>query len=124
MGIRFRKYVGPRAPYTKEAPVVTAVKLTERNVAEVVAYINKNNGTAIDESRTFYDDRLKDGVYTAVKVALVQKNTDAKGKVKKGVRKAFGGDLIVRTEVELPTGKTGYEFSRIRDAGIDGYSLT
>ena len=123
MSIRFRKYAGPRAPYTKEAHVVSAIKLTERNVAEVVAYINKNKGTALDESKTFKSDQYKDGVYTAVKVSLVQKNVDIHGKVKKGVRKAFGGDLIVRTEVELPSGKSGYEFSRIRDAGIDGYSL-
>ena len=117
MSLRFRKYAGPNKS------VVTAVRLTEKNVEEVVAYIAKNKGTAVDETRTFYSPDLKDGQYTAVKIALVQKNVDAKGKVKKGTRKAFGGDLIVRTEVELPTGKTGYEFSRIRDAGIDGYSL-
>lgn len=118
MSLRFRKYAGPNKS------VVTAVRLTEKNVEEVVAYINKNKGTAIDETQTFYDPNLKDGQYTAVKIAVVQKNVSEKtGKVSKGTRKAFGGDLIVRTEVELPTGKTGYEFSRIRDAGVDGYSL-
>ena len=115
--IRFRKYTGP------QGQIVTAVRLNEKNSADVVAYINKNAGTAIDESRTFYNERLKDGQYTAVKIALVQKNVGSNGKVSKGVRKAFGGDLIVRTEVELPSGKKGYEFSRIRDEGVDGYSL-
>ena len=118
MGIRFRKYIGT------DKKVVTAIKLTERNVEEVVAYINKNKGTAIDETQTFYDPNLKDGQYTAVKIAVVQKNVDAKGRVKKGVRKAFGGDLIVRNEVvNTATNKVAYEFSRIRDAGVDGYSL-
>ena len=122
MGIRFRKYIGT------DKKVVTAIKLTEKNVEEVVAYINKNKGTAIDETQTFYDPELKDGQYTAVKIAIVQKNVDAKGRVKKGVRKAFGGDLIVRNQVvNTATNKVAYEvayeFSRIRDAGIDGYSL-
>lgn len=118
MSLRFRKYAGPNKS------VVTAVRLTEKNVEEVVAYINKNKGTAVDETRTFHSPDLKDGQYTAVKLSVVQKNTGADGKVKKGVRKAFGGDLIVRTEVvNTATNKVAYEFSRIRDAGVDGYSL-
>lgn len=121
MAIRFRKYKGPRAPYQKDAPVVTAIKLTPNNVAEVVAYINKNGGTALDESVLFNSPDLRDEKYLAVKVAVVQKNTGSNGKVKKGVRKAFRGDLIVREEIEKADGKKGYEFSRIRDAGIDGY---
>ena len=117
MSLRFRKYAGANRS------VVTAVRLSEKNVEEVVAYINNNKGTAVDETQTFYNPDLKDGQYTAVKLSVMQKNVGYDGKVKKGVRKAFGGDLIVRTEVELPSGKTGYEFSRIRDAGVDGYSF-
>ncbi len=120
MAIRFRKYKG-----TKPAHVVTAIKLTPNNVAEVVAYINKNGGTALDESVLIKSPDLRDGEYLAVKVAVVQKNTSGgvPTKVTKGVRKAFRGDLIVREEIEKADGKKGYEFSRIRDAGIDGYSL-
>ncbi|HMT88104.1 MAG TPA: hypothetical protein PKC73_00590 [Dermatophilaceae bacterium] len=111
MVVRFRKYTSPR---TGE---VTAIKLTPDNVAEVVAYITKNKGTALDESIL-----IKSPVeYLAVKVALVQKNTDAKGKVRKGVRKAFRGDFIVRTEVVDAKGKKGYEFSRVRDAGVNDF---
>ena len=115
MVIRFRKYTSPR---TGE---VTAIKLTPDNVAEVVAYIAKNKGTALDESVLIKSPDLRDGEYLAVKVALVQKNTDAKGKVRKGVRKAFRGDFIVRTEVVDTKGKKGYEFSRVRDAGVNDF---
>lgn len=116
MAIRFKKY--------KNDAEINAIKLTPRNVAEVVAYINKNGGTALDESVVVKGLNDRDGDYLAVKVAVVQKNVYGVGgtKVKKGVRKAFRGDLIVRTEIER-NGKKAYEFSRVKDAGIDGYSL-
>ncbi|AWN03301.1 hypothetical protein PBI_CAMILLE_54 [Microbacterium phage Camille] len=120
MAIRFRKYKNKH-----NNAELMAIKLTPNNVAEVVAYINKNGGTALDESVLVKSPDLRDGEYLAVKVAVVQKNVYGVGgtKVKKGVRKAFRGDLIVRQEIELPNGKKGYEFSRVRDAGIDGYEL-
>lgn len=118
MALRFRKYTSPR---TGE---VTAIKLTPDNVAEVVAYIAKNKGTALDESvliKAVPGLHDRDGDYLAVKLALVQKNTDKHGKVKNGVRKAFRGDFIVRTEVVDAKGKKGYEFSRVRDAGVNDF---
>lgn len=116
MVVRFRKYKNKKTNGT-----ITAIKLTPNNVAEVVAYINKNKGTALDESVLVRSTYLRDGEYLAVKVAVVQKNTDAKGKVRKGVRKAFLGDFIVRTEVVDAKGKKGYEFSRVRDAGVNDF---
>lgn len=117
MVVRFRKYTSPR---TGE---VTAIKLTPDNVAEVVAYINKNGGTALDESVLFNSPDLRDEKYLAVKIAIVQKNTSSgvPPKVTKGVRKAFRGDLIVREEIEKADGKKGYEFSRVRDAGVNDF---
>lgn len=112
MAIRFKKYKN-----TKDAgSIVNAVKLTPNNVAEVVAYVTKNGGTIIDESVLVKSPDLRDGEYLAVKVALVQR-VFVGGRTRKGVRKAFRGDLIVRNLRE--DGK--YEFWRIRDAGIDGY---
>jgi len=119
MAIRFKKYKNK-----DNNAEITAIKLTPRNVAEVVSYINKNGGTALDESVVVKGLNDRDGDYLAVKIAVVQKNPYGPGgtKVKKGVRKAFRGDLIVRTEIER-NGKKAYEFSRVKDAGIDGYSL-
>lgn len=114
MSIRFKKYKNKNDAGT----IIQAVKLTPNNVAEVVAYVTKNGGTALDESLLVKSPDLRDGEYLAVKVAIVQRNWVG-GKIKKGVRKAFRGDLIVRNLRE--DGK--YEFWRIRDAGIDGYSL-
>lgn len=118
MALRFRKYTSPRVGE------VTAIKLTPQNVAEVAAYINKNKGTALDESvliKAVPGLHDRDGDFLAVKLAVVQKNVGADGKVRKGVRKAFRGDFVVRTEVELPNGKKGYEFSRVRDAGVNDF---
>jgi hypothetical protein len=118
MAIRFRKYKNLKDRGT----IVQAIKLTPNNVAEVVAYINKNGGTAIDESVLVKSPDLRDGEYLAVKLAIVQRNWVG-GKIKKGVRKAFRGDLIVRNELETPVNGRKYEFFRVRDAGIDGYAL-
>lgn len=115
MALRFRKYTSPRVGE------VTAIKITPNNVAELVAYINKNGGTALDESVLVKSPDLRDGEYLAVKLAVVQKNTDAKGKTRNGTRKAFRGDFIVRTELEKPVGKQKYEFSRVRDAGVNDF---
>lgn len=115
MAIRFKKYRSPRSGE------VTAIKLTPNNVAEVAAYICKNKGTALDESQLVKGLNDGDQPYLAVKLALVQKNVDKNGKIKRGVRKAFRGDFIVRTEIELPNGKKGYEFSRVRDAGVNDF---
>lgn len=117
MAVRFRKYKA------QKGEEINAIVLNEKNVAEVVAYINKNRGTALDETQVFTGDHLEGGSYTAVKVALVQKNVDKLGKLKKGVRKAFRGDVIVRKAVELANGKPGYEFSRIKAVDFESYTL-
>ncbi|QCG77556.1 hypothetical protein SEA_DIZZYRUDY_60 [Microbacterium phage DizzyRudy] len=118
MAIRFKKYKNKQTGET-----IQAIRLTPRNVDEVVEYVRKNLGTILNETKTFRSERFQDGEYVAVKVALVQKNVGANGKVKRGTRKAFRDDFIVRGE-EIKIGdKKGYEFSRVRDAGIDGYSL-
>lgn len=118
MAIRFKKY--KRLDGGAE---LSAIRITENNFAEIVEYINKNGGEATNESIVIKSEDLRGGFYTAVKIGVLQKNVYGVGgtKVKKGVRKAFRGDLIVRTEVKLPSGKKGYEFSRIKDAGVDGY---
>lgn len=117
MAIRFRKYKNLKDRGT----IINAIKLTPDNVAEVVAYVNKHKGTALDESILVESPDLRDGQYLAVKVAIVQRYWSA-GRVRKGVRKAFRGDLIVRNELEGSTkAKPKYEFWRIRDAGIEGY---
>lgn len=108
MAIRFRKYVN------KVGDEVRAIRITEKNVEELVSFISKNGQTALDETKVFYSPDLKDGQYTAVKLALVQTNVSAKtGKKSKGVRKAFGGDVIVRNE--------DGSFSRIKSYDFDGY---
>lgn len=114
MAIRFRKYRNLK----DQGTIIEAIKLTPNNVAEVVAYVNKNGGTILDESVLVKSPDLRDGEYLAVKVAIVQRNWVG-GKVKKGVRKAFRGDLIARNKREDGT----LEFWRIRDAGIEGYKL-
>lgn len=114
MAIRFRKYKNLK----DQGSIVEAIKLTPNNVAEVVAYVNKNGGTAIDESVLIKSEDLRDGEYLAVKVGIVQRNWVG-GRIKRGVRKAFRGDLIARNKREDGT----LEFFRIRDAGIDGYKL-
>lgn len=118
MAIRFRKYKSPR---TGE---VTAIKLTPNNVAEVVAYINKNGGTAVDESVLIKSPDLRDGEYLAVKVAVSQLNLhSATGRLYRGVRKAFRGDFIVRELVDSSRDnpKPHYQFSRVRDAGVNDF---
>lgn len=117
MAIRFRKHRSKLSGRT-----IMAVRLSETNVADVVAYITKHNGTALNETQIFKGETWRDGEYHAVKLALVQKNlVGFEGKYKKAVRKAFRNDLIVRKEVELPNGKKGYEFERILDSGIADY---
>ncbi len=115
MAIRFRKYKN------KVGDVVSALRLTEKNVEELVSYITTNKGTAIDETRVFHSPDLKDGQYTAVKLALVQVNTTPSG-TRRGVRKAYANDVIIRTEVELPSGKPGYAFSRVKSADFEEYA--
>lgn len=116
MAIRFRKYRNTKDKGT----IVNAVKLTANNVAEVVAYVNKNGGFARDESVVFVSDDLREGKYLSVKVAVKQR-VFVGGKTRKDIRKAFRGDLIARNELETPVNGQKYEFWRIRDAGIDGY---
>lgn len=116
MAIRFRKYQNK-----KTGEIITAIRLTPRNVDEVVAYVTKNVGTIVNETKTFRSERFVGGLYDAVKVALVQKNVGSDGRVKKGVRKAFRDDFIVRGDEIKVGNKKGYEFSRVRDAGIDGW---
>lgn len=112
MAIRFRKYKNKST-----GDVIQAIRLSEKNVEEVVNYVAKNGGTIVNETKVFRSENLKDGEYTAVKVAIVQRNWVG-GRIKRGVRKAFGGDFIVRNLRE--DGK--YEFWRIRDAGVDGFA--
>ncbi len=116
MAIRFKKYRNK-----KTGEEITAIRLTPRNVDEVVAYVTKNLGTVVNETKTFKSDRFLGGSYDAVKVSLVQKNTGSDGRVRNGVRKAFRNDFIVRGAEIKRGNKKGYEFSRVRDAGIDGY---
>lgn len=115
MGIRFRKYS------TKNSEV-RAVKLTETNVVELVEYINKHRGTALDESTRIPAGNLFDKEYVAPKISLVQKNVGWNGKVKRGVRKAFIGAGIVRkTITNAETNKISYEFYRIPAAEFENY---
>ena len=116
MAIRFKKYKNKQT-----GEVITAIRLTPRNVDEVVAYVTKNLGTILNETKVFKSERFLGDSYDAVKVSLVQKNVDAKGKVRNGVRKAFRNDFIVRGEPIVRGKFKGYEFTRVRDAGIDGY---
>lgn len=114
MAIRFKRYRNTK----DQGTIVQAIRLTPGNVHEVVAYVNKNGGEATDETILIKSEDLRGGHYAAVKVAIKQRYYTA-GKIKKGVRKAFRNDLIVRNKREDGT----YEFWRIRDAGIDAYKL-
>lgn len=118
MAIRFNKYKD------KSGTVLKAIRINEKNVEELVAYINKNGGTAVDETRVFYSEDLKDGQYTAVKLSLVQKNKSRVGKIYRGVRKAFAGDIIVRYEVfdEKLNGLV-YEFSRLKNEDFGDFRV-
>lgn len=113
MVIRFKKY-------QSGSETITAVRLTDKNVAEVVAYVSKNGGTILDETQVFKDTKFQEGAYTAVKVSIVQR-VRVGGRIRKSIRKAFRGDFIVRNELETPKGKQKYEFFRIRDAGVNDW---
>lgn len=104
MTIRFQKY-----KRTSRGDVVQAIRLTDKNVAEVVAYVNKNGGKATNETVEF------DGHF-AVKVGITQRVWES-GRIRKRIRKAFRGDFIVRNLREDGT----YEFWRIRDAGVNDF---
>lgn len=112
MAIRFRKYENK-----KTGDLIQAVRLTAQNVDEVISHVKKNGGTILNETITFKNPDLKDGVYTAVKVAIVQR-VWVGGRVRRATRKAFGGDFIVRNKREDGT----YEFWRVRDAGVNDYA--
>lgn len=119
MAIRFKKYKN------KVGDEVKALRITEKNVEELVAYIVNNGGKARDESKTYHSDALKDGQYTAVKLALRQLVLHSASKRHyRAVRKAFGGDIIIRHEVENPTPDgPRYEFSRIKAKDFEEYGV-
>ena len=113
--IRFKKYKN------KAGEEIKALKITEKNVQELVDYINKNGGTALNETQIFKSEHLKDGEYAAVKIANVQRTPSAT-RVRRDVRKAYANDFIVRDEVPGKDGYLHYEFSRVRAADFSEYA--
>jgi len=122
MVIRFKKYRNPAGDEVK------ALKLSEKNVEEVVAYMTKNGWKAKDETQVYQSEDLKkvlkDGQFTSVKLELDVKYRDSMGRPRKAPRKAHAGDFIVRQEVpSKETGTLVYEFTRIKAADFEHYKL-
>lgn len=90
---------------------VRAVRITEKNYAELVDYITRNGGTAVGSEFV-----TKSGDVLNHKIEIVQRNLGADGKVRKGVRVARPGDFIVREEIGTnEKGKPIYAFSRVKE---------